>query len=268
MKLFAVRDETATKAKDLAYLLYYERSKRFYMELPDNADPWETPLILDSFVRRGERSINAYWSRLWVQQRIIPPDRQNLGEILKSSGLDSYDEYALLTLAEGRCAQDDYYLVPISGLPGNLTRRYRYKVEGAVPLAGCRLLVFFRDGSVKKVDIAPMVGDDRRFAPVLADELIFQSLSVQAGGYGVAWGEDVEIADHDLFRHGRKVSLDADDFRRFISTQVVSSTEAAEILECSRQNIDDLAQRDKLRPVKVTGTSKLFLKGEVLQRAW
>lgn len=238
------------------------------MELPDDADPWETPLILDSFARRGKTSINAYWSKLWVRQRVIPPDRQNLGEILKSNGLECYDEYALLTLAEGRCAQDDYYLVPISELPRNLTRRYRYKVEGAAPLGGYRLLVFFRDGSVKKVDVASIVGDDRRFAPVLANESIFQALSVQAGGYGVTWGEDVDIADHDLFRHGRKVSLDADDFRRFISTQIISSTEAAEILECSRQNIDNLAQRDKLRPVKVTGKSKLFLKGEVLQRSW
>ncbi|MBQ7649549.1 MAG: DUF2442 domain-containing protein [Victivallales bacterium] len=46
---------------------------------------------------------------------------------------------------------------------------------------------------------------------MLANESIFQTLSVQAGGYGVTWGEDVDIADHDLFRHGREVSLGADD---------------------------------------------------------
>ena len=52
MKIFAIRDESSQEQKDLAYLLYYEQEKRFYIELPENADAWETPLLLDSFVRR------------------------------------------------------------------------------------------------------------------------------------------------------------------------------------------------------------------------
>ena len=70
MKIFAIRDESAQEQKDLAYLLYYEQEKRFYIELPENADAWETPLLLDSFVTRGETTVNSYWSRIWVEQRI------------------------------------------------------------------------------------------------------------------------------------------------------------------------------------------------------
>lgn len=113
MKIFAVKDEEDFSRKALAYLLYYERPKQFYIELPDDADPWETPLILSSFAKQGERTINAYWSKLWVQQRIVPMDRQNLGQILKDNGLKEYDEFDLLMLADGRCAQDNYYLEPI-----------------------------------------------------------------------------------------------------------------------------------------------------------
>ena len=54
MKIFAIRDESATQQSDLAYLLYYEVEKRFYIELPENADPWETPLLLSSFIKKGE----------------------------------------------------------------------------------------------------------------------------------------------------------------------------------------------------------------------
>ena len=71
MKSFAIRDESSQKQKDLAYLLYYEQEKRFYIELPENADAWETPLLLDSFVKRGETTVNSYWSNIWVQQRIV-----------------------------------------------------------------------------------------------------------------------------------------------------------------------------------------------------
>lgn len=44
MRIFAIRDESAQEQKDLAYLLYYEQEKQFYIELPENADAWETPL--------------------------------------------------------------------------------------------------------------------------------------------------------------------------------------------------------------------------------
>ena len=54
MKIFAIRDESTQEQKDLAYLLYYKQEKQFYIELPENADAWETPLLLDSFVKRGE----------------------------------------------------------------------------------------------------------------------------------------------------------------------------------------------------------------------
>ena len=52
MKIFAIRDESTEEKKTLGYLLYYEYEKRFYIELPDDADPWDTPLILSSFVKK------------------------------------------------------------------------------------------------------------------------------------------------------------------------------------------------------------------------
>ncbi|MEE1300865.1 MAG: hypothetical protein UHI93_09995, partial [Acutalibacteraceae bacterium] len=91
MRIFAIRDGNADVPKDLAYLFYYEKDKTFYIELPEGADEWETPLLLSSFVKRGETTVNPYWSKLWVQQRIIPTDRQNIGQVLRDNGLELYD---------------------------------------------------------------------------------------------------------------------------------------------------------------------------------
>ena len=55
MKIFAIRDEYAAEQVDLAYLLYYELEKRFYIELPENADPWETPDSCRSLPGPGSR---------------------------------------------------------------------------------------------------------------------------------------------------------------------------------------------------------------------
>ena len=270
MKIFAIRDETDPASKDIAFLIYYERDKRFYIELPENADPWETPLLLSSFLKRGEHTVNAYWSITWVQQRITPSDRQNLGQILKDNGLEAYDEFDLLMLADGRCAQDDYYLVSVSeeDLPESFVRRFQKKVEDVVPLTKKQLLVFFRDGNVKKCDVESFLANDKAFSPIWKDENLFRSVSIQPGGYGVCWGENLNIADDVLYDRGKDVPLSLEDFRRFVESRVVNTAEAAELLGCSRQNIEDLIRRNKLHFIKATPKNKLFLKSEIIQRNW
>ena len=270
MKIFAIRDEENTAVKNVAYLFYYEKEKRFYIELPDDADPWETPLLLSSFLKRGQKTVNAYWSRLWVQQRIVPTDRQNLGMILRDNGLAEYDEYKLLTMTDGRCAQDSYYLVPISekDLPKEFIKRNQQKVEDVIPLPDTQLLVFFRDGRVRKHDVANLVSDDKRFYPVLHNDSIFRTVNVETDGHGICWGENLCIDCARLYASGREVPLALDEFRSFVKERVIDSAEAAEELSCSMQNIDDLVRRGKLHPIKESTKYRLFLKSEVLQRKW
>ena len=270
MKIYAIRDESAETQKDLAYLFYYETEKKFYIELPENADPWETPLLLDSFVKRNELTVNSYWSLKWVQQRIVPTDRQNLGAILRDNGLKEYDEYKLLMLAMGRCAQDDYYLVPMdeNDLPKEIKKRYATRVEDVLLLDNFCLLVFFKNGTAKKCDLKAYFGEIKPFHILLKKPEYFNAVRIQTGGYGVTWDVNMTISDTVLYQMGKKVPLMMDDFRNFIAQRVVNATEAAEILNCSRQNIIDLTKRGKLHPIKSSEKNTLYLKSEVLKRNW
>lgn len=270
MKIFAIRDESAAIQKDLAYLLYYQLEKRFYIELPEGADPWETPLLLDAFVKRKEMTINSYWSKLWVQQRIIPPDRQNIGDILRDNHLEEYDEFSLLILTMGRCAQDDYYLVPIDEetLPQEILLRFHTRIEDVLPLEDFCLLVFFRDGTVKKCDLRGYFEKTKQFHILLQRPDLFQTVQMQTGGYGISWDVNLMISDILLYRIGTAVPLTVGDFRNFVAHRVINAAEAAEILDCSRQNIVDLTRRGKLHPMKSSEKNTLYLKSEVLKRNW
>lgn len=270
MKIFAIRDESADVQKDLAYLLYYELEKKFYIELPHNADPWETPLLLDSFVKQNETTINSYWSKIWVQQRIIPTDRQNIGEILRDNQLEEYDEYELLTLAMGRCAQDDYYLVPMDekDLPEEIRKRSATKIEDVLPLDDYCLLVFFRDGIIKKCDLKKHFEKTKRFQILLQKSEYFEHFQIQTGGYGVSWDVNMSISDSTLYRIGKIIPLTAADFYNFVTHRVINSAEAANLLGCSRQNIIDLTKRGKLHPLKTSDKNTLYLKSEILKRNW
>ncbi len=270
MKIFAIRDECCPEANDLGYLLYYETEKRFYIELPEDADPWETPLLLSSFIKRGERTVNSYWSKVWVQQRIVPQDRQNIGMVLRDNHLSQYDEFDLLMLTMGRCAQDNYYLAPIDEgkLPKGIRRRFEKRIEDIVPLENLALLVFFRDGSTKKCSLASYFQTKRAFSIFLSKPEFFELARLQTGGYGVYWDDDRFISDTELYQMGVDVPLRAADFKNFVIHRVINAAEAAELLSCSRQNIMDLTKRGKLHPIKTSDKNTLFLKSEVLKRNW
>ncbi|MBR2403799.1 MAG: DUF2442 domain-containing protein [Lachnospiraceae bacterium] len=270
MKIYAIRDESAEKQKDLAYLFYYELEKRFYIELPDGADPWELPLLLDSFVRQNETTVNSYWSKVWVQQRIIPIDRQNIGQILRDNQLEEYDEYELLTLAMGRCAQDDYYLVPIDEkyLPEEIRKRFATKIEDVLPLEDYGLLVFFRDGVIKKCDLKKYFEKTPVFHILLKKPEYFEDVQMQTGGYGISWDVNMTVSDSMLYRLGMSIPLTVADFRNFVTHRVINVAKAAEILGCSRQNILDLTKRGKLHPLKTSDKNTLYLKSEILKRNW
>ncbi len=270
MRIFAIRDGADEACKNLAYLLYYELEKRFYIELPQGADPWETPLLLDHFVKQGETSVNSYWSKIWVEQRIIPPDRQNIGEILRDNKLEEYDEYELLMLAMGRCAQDDYYLVPVDedGLPEDIKKRFATKIEDVLPLEDFSLLVFFRDGIIKKCSLKSYFEKTRGFQILLKKPEYFEHVQMQTGGHGVSWDVNMIISDSMLYHMGKRIPLTASDFRNFVNYRVVNATEAANLLGCTRQNIIDLTKRGKLHSLKSSDKNTLYLKSEILKRNW
>ncbi len=110
MRVFEIYNAARRARRPVAQLSYDETANVFSIEISPEERPDELPLMLGLFAQRGERSIPDKWARRWVEERIPPQGRQNLGEILRAQGLDRYDEVALLASAEGRSAQDDFLI--------------------------------------------------------------------------------------------------------------------------------------------------------------
>lgn len=266
MKIFAIRDEQETPKKDLAYLFYHEKSKKFYIELPDDANEWDTPLLLSSFAARRKHTINSFWSLKWVQQRIIPPERQNIRQILMENGLKEYDEYKLLRLAKGRCAQDSYRITPIeeTALPKTIRERLSWRIEDVIPLDDNNLLIFFLNGQTRKIDLRQIVGEDRLFAPVLEQEHIFRGVNVTTAGFAICWGSSLELTYADLMHHGQVVPLTRKDFLNFVDFRIVTTSQATDILDCTRQNINHMVEKKKLKFIPKDEKVRLYLMQDLL----
>jgi hypothetical protein len=139
------------------------------------------------------------------------------------------------------------------------------KVISVTPLDDMRLLVAFENGIVKIFDVKPIIKDFPEYA-ALENTDLFNLVQVEAGGYGIAWNSELDASEGELWENGVEAGLRADDLSRFVKYNVVVTAEVAEMLSCSRQNIDDLMRRNKLVPLKAYQSGKLFLKSDVERR--
>lgn len=257
MRIFAIRNEEMEANRDLAYLLYYEKTKRFYIEIKEDVSGEEAPLLLSSFVKRGEYSVGPQWSRVWVQQRIKRTKEQK-----------EYDEMKLLWKSRGRSAQDACYMVEITreAMPKTLADRKRQRVSDVLVVEDGKCLVFFGDGMTVKLDMGQYAKDRSEFQDLLFEEELFRMVTVQPDGYGIEWDDTTMISYQELRECGEKIDVTLDTFMAFAKNNLISTAEVTEMLSCSRQNVDDLVKRNKLTPVKQMPKSKLFLRTDVEQR--
>ena len=141
------------------------------------------------------------------------------------------------------------------------------KVSSAVPLEDMQVLVFFEDGKIKKFDVKTLIPDYPEFEDLKNPDL-FNLLRVEPGGYGISWNEDLDCSEGELYENGIDVPLCAEDFGAFARHNLISTREAAEILGCTKQNIEDLIRRGKLHPIKYDERYKLFVRSEIEHRTW
>lgn len=108
MTRYAIKRNNNSKV--VAVLNYDEETKSYTIDIPKNVSSKETPFMMSLFLKKGIHRMDSDWSMKWVQSRIIPSSRQNIGEILRVNGMRSYDEHELLLKNEGRSCQDEFHI--------------------------------------------------------------------------------------------------------------------------------------------------------------
>ncbi|MBO4864628.1 MAG: hypothetical protein J5517_09685 [Eubacterium sp.] len=248
-------------------LLYFEKERTFIIELSEELDEWTCPFLLTYFVKNKIYTIPREISRLWVEARIVPSERQNIDVILKNHKLKSYDEIRLLEISEGRCSQDSLAIRKISELPEYIKERMKKNVVECSIISDASILVFFGNDMVRKIrlsDLSDVAGMDL----VLLNEGLMNSCKVGTGGYSVTFNDSIDVPAEVLYERGEQIPLSLMDFKAFICNNTVDTTESGALLECSRQNIAYMVKQDQLTPVKEEIKGNLYLKGDVIKNLW
>lgn len=57
-----------------------------------------------------------------------------------------------------------------------------------------------------------------------------------------------------------------DELSEYIQQEIINTSEALEILQCTRQNLNNLVQRGVIKPIKDLPRDRLFFKEDIIKR--
>jgi hypothetical protein len=77
------------------------------------------------------------------------------------------------------------------------------RIKAVIPLEGKRLLVTFVNGVQKVYDCQRILHLDR--FRLLRQEAFFKAVTVDPGGYGVSWNDEMDLSEYELWNNGVEV---------------------------------------------------------------
>lgn len=114
LRNFLIKEaDSISTGNEYAVLSYDEDKDEYHVSIPESVNPDNLPAILGILARKGIREIDDKWARRFVKERVVPPDRQNIGMILREVGIGYYSEFPLLVYTSGRCAMDEFFIEEI-----------------------------------------------------------------------------------------------------------------------------------------------------------
>jgi len=77
------------------------------------------------------------------------------------------------------------------------------KIKKVTALEGKRLKVVFEGDIIKIYDCTPLLNEDA-FKP-LQNDAFFENVHTDNAGYGVAWNDDIDLSESELWIHGQNI---------------------------------------------------------------
>lgn len=76
-----------------------------------------------------------------------------------------------------------------------------HKIKDVYPLPEWKLSVLFADGTTKTYDVKQLFSRIPVFR-ALQDEILFNSVQVDVGGYGIVWNDEIDLSCDELWENG------------------------------------------------------------------
>ena len=268
MKVFAINNDETKQT--IGYLFHYEKVNDYIIELDNALDEWSAPLLFMGLVKKGIYTVPKDLSKLWVEGRVIPSGRQNIGLILKNAGMKEYNEAKLLKASKGKCSQDSDYVkeMKASELPDWVKNRQKDNIKDCFWSTDDTLLLLCADDTVRQINVQGLIEGNAKVETFKKNQRILDTVKVDVGGYGIIFNDSVSVGKGNLFEKSEVLPVKATAFYRYAKDNVLSTADACESLGFTRQNLAYLSKTEVLMPLKEGTRENLFLKGDIDRVGW
>ena len=90
-----------------------------------------------------------------------------------------------------------------------------HKIKNVYALPDYRVSVQFSEGVTKIYDLKPLLEKMPMFAALKENDAAFFSVSVDVGGYGIVWNDDLDLSCDELWENGVQVDTPFDGLMAF-----------------------------------------------------
>lgn len=102
------------KTAHCGLLKYNTDTDEYSIDIEINYPIEQLPAILAAYKSIGKVNLNNEEALRFVKARVIPAERQNIGQILRKIGVPYYSEFFILDYTKGRCCMDEFYLEEVA----------------------------------------------------------------------------------------------------------------------------------------------------------
>ena len=90
-----------------------------------------------------------------------------------------------------------------------------HKIKDVNPMPDYQLSVQFSEGVTKVYDVKPLFEKIEAFKVLENNPALFADVTVDVGGYGVVWNDDLDLSCDELFENGSTVKTPFDGLMAF-----------------------------------------------------
>lgn len=90
-----------------------------------------------------------------------------------------------------------------------------HKIKNVSPLSDFRLSVQFSEGVTKLYDVKPLFEKLPIFGSLMESPEEYAGVTVDTGGYGIIWNDDLDLSSDELWENGEKIATPFDGLMAF-----------------------------------------------------
>ncbi len=80
-----------------------------------------------------------------------------------------------------------------------------HKVKSVTPIVPYKLNVQFSDGTIKQYDMSSLFERLPAFCYLKDNPEVFSAVSIDTGGYGIVWNDELDLSSDELWNHGVQI---------------------------------------------------------------